>query len=97
MLSRMSRYRGRYESDSRLHDRRVRSPLNWRDPVAKPKHRFMTKPKNLDLKGLAVKLCELLGAQSGDTIAFHVLQDGSVRVINYSTAADKLEMIHPAV
>jgi DNA-binding IclR family transcriptional regulator len=56
----------------------------------------MTKPKNLDLKGLAVKLCELLGAQSGDTIALHVLQDGSVRVIDYSTASHKLEIMRPA-
>jgi hypothetical protein len=52
---------------------------------------------NLDLKGLAVKLCELLGAQSGDTIAFHLLQDGSVRVIDYSTALKKLEIIRSAI
>jgi hypothetical protein len=80
-----------------MQNRRARFPLNWRDPAAKPKHRFMIKPKNLDLKGLAVKLCELLGAQSGDTIAFHVLQDGSVRVIDYSTVSDKLEIIRPAI
>jgi len=57
----------------------------------------MTKSRNLDLKGLGAKLCELLGARSGDTIAFHVLQDGSVRAINYSIVPDKLKIICPAI
>jgi hypothetical protein len=69
--------------------KRARSSLNWSGPAGRLKHRFMTKPKSLDLKGLGAKLCELLGARSGDTIAFHVLQDGSVRVIDYSTVSEK--------
>jgi hypothetical protein len=55
------------------------------------------KPRYLDIKGLGAKLCELLGVRSGDRIAFHLLQDGSVRVINYSVVAEDLRIVCPAV
>ncbi len=64
-------------------EKRGRSSLNWRDPARRLKRRFMIRPEDLDIKGLGAKLCELLAARSGDTIAFHMLQDGSVRVVNY--------------
>jgi hypothetical protein len=55
------------------------------------------KTRDLDIRGLGAKLCELLSIRSGDTIAFHLLQDGSVRVINYSIRADDLRIACPAV
>lgn len=74
-----------------------KSSLNWHGQARKLRQQFMTKSRNLDLKGLGAKLCELLGARSGDTIAFHVLQDGSVRVINCSIVPDRLKIICPAI
>jgi hypothetical protein len=53
------------------------------------------KPRDLDMRGLGAKLCELLSIRSGDTVAFHLLQDGSVRVINYSIMADDLPIVCP--
>ncbi|HUK51046.1 MAG TPA: hypothetical protein VLV18_08410 [Terriglobales bacterium] len=44
--------------------------------------KFLKKPEDLDFRGLGSRLCEILGVQSGDRIEFHVLADGSVRVIN---------------
>jgi hypothetical protein len=105
----MSTHGGRLRSDLRLHtkqghlalkpmqEKRGKSSLNWHGQARRLRQRFMTKPRNLDLKGLGAKLCELLGARSGHTIAFHVLQDGSVRVINCSIAPDKLKIICPAI
>ena len=55
------------------------------------------KPRYLDIRGLGAKLCEFLGVHSGDTIAFHLLQDGSVRVINCSVVADDLRIVCPTV
>jgi hypothetical protein len=80
-----------------VQEKRGRSSLNWHGKARRLRQRFMTKSRNLDLKGLGAKLCELLGARSGDTIAFHVLQDGSVRVINCSIVPDKLKIICPAI
>ncbi len=80
-----------------VQEKRGKSSLNWHGQARGLRHRFTAKPRNLDLKGLGAKLCELLGARSGDTIAFHVLQDGSVRVINCSTVSDKLKIICPAI
>ena len=71
--------------------------MDWGGPAGRLKHGFMTRPKSIDLKGLGAKLCELLGARSGDTLAFHVLQDGSVRVIDYSIASDKPKIMCPAI
>jgi hypothetical protein len=61
------------------------------------KRRLVMKPRYLNIRGLGAKLCELLGVRSGDTIAFHLLQDGSVRVINCSVVADDLRIVCPAV
>jgi hypothetical protein len=80
-----------------VHERRGKSSLNWHGQARRLRQRFMTKSRNLDLKGLGAKVCELLGARSGDTIAFHVLQDGSVRVINCSIVPDKLKILCPAI
>jgi hypothetical protein len=105
----MSTHKGRSRSNLRQHarndrlalrqiqEKRGKSPLDWRGPAGRLKHEFMTRPKSIDLKGLGAKLCELLGARSGDTLAFHVLQDGSVRVIDYSIASDKLKIMCPAI
>ena len=38
---------------------------------------------DVDFRGLGSKLCETLGVLSGDVLEFHILGDGSVRVINY--------------
>ncbi|HMK84306.1 MAG TPA: hypothetical protein VK503_11355 [Candidatus Bathyarchaeia archaeon] len=38
---------------------------------------------DVDFRGLGSKLCETLGVLSGDVLEFHMLGDGSVRVINY--------------
>lgn len=109
MPSTMSTHGGRLRSDLRLHakqghsalkplqEKRGKSALNWHGHARRLRQRFMTKPKNLDLKSLGAKLCELLGARSGDTIAFHILQDGSVRVINCSIAPDKSKIMCPAI
>ena len=45
--------------------------------------RFLGNPEDLDIRGLGRKLCEVLGVRSGDMIEFHVLADGSVRIVNY--------------
>jgi hypothetical protein len=80
-----------------MQEKKSRSPLDWRGPAARLKNRFMARPKSIDLRGLGAKLCELLGARPGDTIAFHVLQDGSVRVIDYSIAPERLRITCPAI
>lgn len=80
-----------------VQEKRGKSSLNWHGQAKGLRQRFMTKSRNLDLKGLGAKLCEILGVVSGDTIAFHVLQDGSVRVINCSIVPDKLKIICPAI
>ena len=38
---------------------------------------------DVDFRGLGSKLCETLGVLSGDVLEFHMLGDGSVRIINY--------------
>jgi hypothetical protein len=58
-------------------------PGSWRKSGGYPRLR-LRKPQDLDIRGLGMKLCQVLGVRSGDTIAFHILGDGSVRVINYS-------------
>jgi hypothetical protein len=45
--------------------------------------RVFSRPAELDIRGLGRKVCEVLGIRSGDTVEFHVLTDGSVRIINY--------------
>ena len=37
---------------------------------------------NLDIGGLGRRLCDLLALRPGDLVEFHMLSDGSVRVIN---------------
>ena len=80
-----------------VQEKRGRSSLDWRDPVRGLKRGLVMKSRDLDIRGLGAKLCELLGVRSGDTIAFHLLQDGSVRVINCSIMADDLPVVCPAV
>ena len=80
-----------------MQEKKPRSRLDWGGSAARLKNRFIATPKSIDLRGLGAKLCELLGARSGDTIAFHVLQDGSVRVIDYSITSDRLRIACPAV
>jgi hypothetical protein len=70
--------------------------LNLHGPTTRLKRRFVIRPRNLDIRGLGAKLCELLGVRSGDTIEFHILQDGSVRVVNHGT--DDLQSFpYPAI
>ena len=76
--------------------RRGRSSLNWHDPRGL-KPRLATKPTNLDIRGLGAKLCELIGVRSGDTIAFDLLQNGSVRVINCSISKSTARIVCPVV
>ena len=45
--------------------------------------RLLKRPPELDLKGLGRRVCEVLGVRSGDTVQFHILTDGSVRIVNY--------------
>jgi hypothetical protein len=45
--------------------------------------RFFKRSEDLDIEGLGSKVCEVLGIRSGDIIQFHVLADGSVRIVNY--------------
>jgi len=45
--------------------------------------RLLIRPPELDLKGLGRMVCEVLGVRSGDTVQFHILTDGSVRIVNY--------------
>jgi len=45
--------------------------------------RLLKSPEDLDVRGLGSKICEVLGIRSGDRIEFHILADGSVRIINY--------------
>jgi hypothetical protein len=80
-----------------VQEKRNRSSLNWRGRARRLKRRLVMKPRDLDIRGLGAKLCELLGVRSGDTIALHLLQDGSVRVINCSIMADDLSIVCPAV
>ncbi|HUK27680.1 MAG TPA: hypothetical protein VLV31_04585 [Candidatus Acidoferrales bacterium] len=47
--------------------------------------RFLGNPEDLDIRGLGRKVCEVLSVQSGDMIEFHVLADGSVRIVNYGS------------
>jgi len=49
----------------------------------KSPHTRYAKPQDLDVRGLGSKLCEVLGVRSGDTVEFHLLADGSIRVVNY--------------
>ena len=44
---------------------------------------LLQRPPELDLKGLGRMVCEVLGVRSGDTVQFHILTDGSVRIVNY--------------
>ena len=44
--------------------------------------RFFNEPPELDIRGLGRKVCEILGVRSGDSVEFHLLADGSVRIIN---------------
>ncbi len=37
---------------------------------------------DLDVGGLGKRLCDLLSLRPGDMVEFHMLSDGSVRVIN---------------
>ena len=53
-----------------------------KDDLSETIRQFLKRPQDLDLKGLGSKLCEILRVRSGDRIEFHVLADGSVRVIN---------------
>jgi len=47
--------------------------------------RFLGNPEDLDVRGLGRKVCDVLGVRSGDTIEFHVLADGSIRIVNYGS------------
>jgi hypothetical protein len=38
---------------------------------------------DLDIRGLGKRVCEMLGVRSGDTVEFHILSDGSIRIINF--------------
>lgn len=40
------------------------------------------RPIDLDVGGLGRRLCDLLALRPGDTVEFHLLSDGSVRVVN---------------
>jgi hypothetical protein len=47
--------------------------------------RFFNRPPELDIRGVGRKVCEILGIRSGDMVEFHVLSDGSVRIVNYGS------------
>ena len=67
-----------------LHDKasKGKTSRTIRDHPAQGRPTNQTR-RNLDIRGLGRKLCEVLGARSGDTIEFHMLADGSVRVVSY--------------
>jgi hypothetical protein len=67
----------------RHHRGKPRCTNNSKDNLRTTLSRLLKSPEDLDVRGLGSKLCEVLGIRSGDRIEFHVLADGSVRIINY--------------
>jgi hypothetical protein len=43
---------------------------------------FFSRPPELDIRGLGRKVCQALGVRSGDVVEFHILGDGSLRIVN---------------
>jgi hypothetical protein len=88
----MSRQNSGHHSTVLSEGRRSKRALKGRGRLAQPTgslrgrlRRFLGHPQDLDIRGLGSKVCEVLGIRSGDTIEFHVLADGSVRIVNYGS------------